>query len=155
MNIGLFVDVGNLYYCVGKAFPGRKLDYQKYLDSVAEIGEVTTANAYGTQLQNEAVTFIAALRHIGYDPRWKRESGDGRRVSWNVGIACDILGRLTIYDTVVIGSGDSNIVDLLHALHEHEMKTIIFASRIAREIKEVPGIEIREITEDLLEVRKS
>lgn len=154
MKVGIFVDVGNLYYCVGKAFPGRKLDYQKYLDSVIDrLGsEITTINAYGTQLDREAVTFIAALRHIGYEPKWKRERQDGRRVSWNVGIAVDALRSDA--NAIVIGSSDSNIAELVSSLITEGINTIVMASRISRELKET-GAMIVEIDESLLEEKNA
>ena len=39
-RIGMFVDISNLYYCVGKKFPGRKLDYRKYKRFVEDLGEI-------------------------------------------------------------------------------------------------------------------
>lgn len=45
----VIVDTGNLYYCVNKRFPGRRLDYAKYLAYIAEkYGEVRKAIAFVT-----------------------------------------------------------------------------------------------------------
>jgi len=151
MKVGIFVDVGNLYYCIGKAFPGRKLDYQKYLDTVTDrFGSDITATAYGTQLEREASKFITALRHIGYTTKWKKEKPEGRRVSWNVGLTVDALAHL--FEVVIIGSSDSALLELVDALIEREVKVIVYAARIGRELKET-GAEILEISEDILEVK--
>ena len=57
-RIGVFVDVSNIYYCIGKKYEYRKLDYRKYLDFITDLGELVKVIAYGSQMSNEAAGFI-------------------------------------------------------------------------------------------------
>jgi uncharacterized LabA/DUF88 family protein len=158
MKASIFVDVGNLYYCVGKEFPGRKLDYTKYLEKckqlccAEDICEVTIENliAYGTQLDREAGSFIGALKHIGYRTKWKYEKPQGRRVSWNVGITVDALRCSS--DIIILGSSDSNLSELVDCLMSEGKTVIILALRIGRDLKQT-NAKIIEIDQTLLEIK--
>src|SRR5436190_7396890 len=98
-NVALFVDIGNLYYCVNRRYPEAKLDYQKLLTRAKTYGNLIRAFAYGSQVNEEAVNFITCLKAIGYDTKYKRpkvittpEKGDVMiRANWNVGITIDVV----------------------------------------------------------------
>ena len=70
-KIAILADLSNLYLTLSKKYSGRKLDYQKYYDYVRGFGEVTTAIAYGAQLDNEAESFIKAIENIGWLAKYK------------------------------------------------------------------------------------
>src|SRR5713101_5451214 len=72
-SVGLFVDLTNLYYCCGKRWVGRKLDYKKFYDKVKEItgNDMYRAFAYGAAIDRKADKFIVALRYCGFDVKYK------------------------------------------------------------------------------------
>lgn len=70
-RVGLFVDISNLYYCVGKRFE-RKIDYEKYLELAVGSGILVRAFAYGSHMEREADSFLFRLRQLGYEPKYKR-----------------------------------------------------------------------------------
>lgn len=149
-RLGVFVDTGSLYYCVGKKFPGRKLDYQKYLAWFADLGEVQVAFAYGTQLKDEAGPFIRCLKTLGFNTRFK--VADHKRIDWGSQLTIDVIAALDRLDTVIIGSSDSNISPLVSYLREKGIKVIVFACGIGRELRENATTHT-EIFEALLEER--
>jgi uncharacterized LabA/DUF88 family protein len=66
MKVGVFVDVISIHLNL-KKFYGGKLHYRKYLDKIAEEGEIYRAFAYGAQIENEAENFIKFLRSIRFE----------------------------------------------------------------------------------------
>ncbi len=67
----LFVDVSNIYYCVGKKY-SRKVDYRRYLDTATDGQPVYRAYAYCAQIGTEANYFFNCLRDFGYELRSKK-----------------------------------------------------------------------------------
>jgi uncharacterized LabA/DUF88 family protein len=70
-KMGIFVDISNIYYCVGKRF-SRKVNYEKYLQVAVGENTVFRAYAYGAQYGTEANRFLDCLRGFGYTPRYKK-----------------------------------------------------------------------------------
>lgn len=153
--IALFADVGNLYYCVGKKFDSRKLDYAKYLKAVVGEDTLYRAFAYGTQLNDEAVRFITCLKHVGFEPKYKKprpadSAKEGKRVDWNVGISMDVVRLIDRVDTVVLGSAEAGLVPLVEWVKEKGVRCHVRACGISRELKDAAD-EYVELEEDLLE----
>jgi uncharacterized LabA/DUF88 family protein len=160
--IGVFVDVSNIFYCVGKKFNGRKLDYEKYLEvAVGQDDILYRAIAFGIQVESEATKFITCLRHLGFEAKYKRprviqtsesDRREYRRISWNVGLALDIVRIVSNnkLDTVVIGSSDPELLHLVEWVKERGIRCEILACGISKELKDCADIW-KEIGEDLLE----
>jgi uncharacterized LabA/DUF88 family protein len=153
----LFVDIANLYYCVGKRFQNRKLDYAKLRDRVAEFGQMYRSFAYGVQMGEEANPFINCIRKLGYDTKYKKskmtESNEKqviRKADWDVGMTLDVARVIDRVDTVVIGSADLDLIDLVRFIRDKGVRCIVFACGIPQELRDVADFYI-EITEDLLE----
>lgn len=162
-SIGIFVDVSNLYYCVGKKFDGKKLDYGKYTSAVTGPDDIVYRTiAYGMQIDTEATKFIACLKHLGFETKYKKprvhQTTEGkaevRRVPWNVGIAMDIVRIVSNnkLDEVIIGSADPELASLVEWIKERGIRCKILACGISKELKEVAD-EWKEITEELIENR--
>ncbi len=155
----LLVDIANLYYCVGKRFPGRKLDYAKLRDRVAELGPIYRSFAYGIQMNEEANPFITCIRKLGYDTKYKKskmteenEKKVIRKAEWDVGLTLDAVRVIERVDTVVLASSDIDLVDLVRYVRDKGVRCIVFACGIPQELRDVSDFYI-EITEDLLETR--
>ena len=158
-NLALFCDVSNLYYCINKKFPNRKLDYEKYLKFNEDENILWRAIAYGLQLNKEANSFINCLKHFGYEPKYKKprkytdpetEQIKLKRISWNVGIALDVVRYHEKLDIVVLGSSDPELVDLIVWVKDQGIKCKVVSCGISKELKDVAD-EWIEITEEFLE----
>lgn len=155
-RIGLFVDISNIFYCVGKKFTGRKVNYEAYLALVRAQGEILRSLAYGAQREKEAQGFITCLKHLGFETRYKAPKiftiGDKqiRRIDWGVGITLDVVRMLDKVDMVVLGSADPEFVPLVEFVQERGVPCVIVACGINKDLKAVAQQYI-EITEEQLE----
>lgn len=155
--IAIFVDVANLYYCVGKRFQNRKLDYAKIRDKVVDFGPLYRSFAYGVQMGEEANPFINCLKKLGYDTKYKKskmteenERKVIRKAEWDVGITLDVVRVIERVDAIILASADPDLIDLVRYVRDKGVRCIIMACGIPTELREAADFYI-EITEDLLE----
>jgi uncharacterized LabA/DUF88 family protein len=155
-SVGVFVDVANIYNNVGKRFVGKKLNYQRYLEQARSYGNIYRAIAYGLEQGKEATNFKIALRHLGFETKYKplpsSQPEDLKKCSWNVGIAMDIVRIIEKLDTVVIGSNDAALADLVHYIKERGRRCIILGCNIQKELREACNQYV-EIREELMEMK--
>lgn len=157
-RIGIFADVSNIYYCVGKKYDGRKLDYKKYLEFTKDLGEIQKAIAYGAQLGDEAEGFIFRLKKIGYIIKYKtpkayhNDSVLRRKADWDVGIAVDMISMLGHFDLIILGTADGDLVPAVEYIRARDVDIVAFACGISRDLKDAATKYI-EIPESLLEDR--
>lgn len=155
---GVFVDIGNLFYCIGKRFPRRKLNYPEYLRQVTGENAVYRAIAYGIQLNDNSIKFQTALKKSGFEVKYKEprytinketNAREIKRTSWNVGLTTDIVRIVDKLDTVIIGSSDYDLVPLVEWIKEKGRVCVVCACGIPKELRAVANQSI-EITEDML-----
>ena len=133
MNIGVFVDVQNIYYTTREAL-GRSFDYRAFWGELSSRGDVVVANAYAIKRQDERqIKFQDALRHIGFDVKLKpfiqRQDGSAKG-DWDVGITIDIMEAAANLDRVVLLSGDGDFAMLLrHIRDKHQVDTEVCGVR--------------------------
>jgi uncharacterized LabA/DUF88 family protein len=132
-SVILLADVGNLYHCATKKWPGRRLDYSKLLEEAKKYGEVFRSIAYGTQKEEELAGFITALNFLGYETKFK--TWRNNRTSWNTGIAIDLVRYAKPGDTVCIASSDPDLVDALLWARDTGIKCIVISVGISRPLK--------------------
>lgn len=155
-RIGIFVDVSNLYYCIGMKYPERKLNYAAYMAYVKELGLLHVAYAYGAQLENEASGFIHCLKASGFIPKYKTPKtyrSDGkikRKADWDVGIAMDIVQTIDRLDLIILGSADGDLCPVVDWAQRRGATVVVLACGISRELRELSDQAI-EIPESLLE----
>jgi len=157
-RIGVFVDVSNLYYCIGKKYEGRRLDYQKYYEFIQPMGEIQMAIAYGAQMDNEASAFIHCLREIGYTPKYKTPKAYNndqrikRKADWDVGIAVDMINMVLAgrIDLIVLGTADGDLAPAVEWVRSRSVDVVVFGTGISRDLKDMATKWI-EIPESLLE----
>jgi uncharacterized LabA/DUF88 family protein len=151
MRIGIFVDVSNIYYCISKKFPSRKLDYEKYVAAIGQ--DVSYACAYGTFLSEKVIAFVTALKHIGFQTFFRRGrviNDKMSKVQWGVGLAVNAMSKLDELDSFIIGSADPELVPLVDYLKSKGKEVHIFGCGINKALKE-RATSWREIEEDVLE----
>ncbi len=153
MTVGLFVDVNNLFYCLGKKFEGRRLDYSKYYELAKGENMMYRAIAYGTQYSDDSIKFITCLRHLQFETKFRQpiqvKDKHPRKVSPNVAIAMDIVRLQNKLDVVVLGSSEPELVPLVNWIRDSGRKCHILSAGISKELKSVAD-SWSEITEDLL-----
>lgn len=155
-----FVDVSNIYYCLGKKFENQRLDYAKYLKTIKDLGALHFANAYGAQIDNEAERFIHLLEQLGYTPKYKSPKSYSntvdaskfrRKADWDVGIAIDIVKTIARMDVLVLGTADGDLAPAVEWARDQGVEVLVFACGISRELKNVASRWV-EITEEYLNV---
>lgn len=153
----LFADISNLYYCVGKRFEDRKLDYVKLLKVARNLGDVQRAFAYGAQQRDEASAFISCLKKIGFESKYKNapspmegEKRSIRKADWEIGIAVDIFRHIERVDTVILCTANATFAPLVEWIKDKGVKIVVIGCGISRELKDTADQWI-EIGEDLLE----
>lgn len=153
MRTAVFVDVSNIYYCINKKFPGRKLDYEKYIERVAG-SELVKAYAYGSQVNEEAHGFITCLKKIGYTPVFKSIGQSTRRINWDAAMAVDIFKLVDRVERVVIGTASPDILPIVNWLKDRGIVVEIVACGINKELKAAAN-SWTDLEEDALEVRNA
>ena len=153
-KVAIFVDVSNLYYCIGKRYEARKLDYRKYLDLCqTDFGEVYQAYAYGSYSGDKANSFISFLKKINFTCKFKERGEDKYRANWNAAIAVDVVNIVDRVDTVILGSADPNLLPVIEWAKAKGVSVIIIASNINHILKQACN-QFIEIPEELLEDEK-
>jgi uncharacterized LabA/DUF88 family protein len=158
-RIGIFADISNLYYCIGKKYKNRKLDYKKYYDYVKDLGDIAYAIAYGAQINDEAKNFVYFLRHIGFQTKYKtpktynNDTKIKRKADWDVGITIDIVNFIERLDLIILGTADSDLVPAVKWAQDKGVKVVILACGISRDLKNCAH-ECIEVPESMLEEPK-
>jgi uncharacterized protein (TIGR00288 family) len=155
-RVGVFIDVSNIYFTVQQKFPKRKLDYAKLKDFLKDLGDLTILRAYGAQLKDQAHPFIACLKSLGFEPKykqpktWREGNLIHRKADWDVGIAIDIITCMERLDIVVLLTGDGDMLPLVEYLKERGIRVVIIAAQGSKDLRDTASTYI-EIYEGLLE----
>lgn len=161
-RIGVFADVSNLYYCLGKKYPNRKLDYRKYLKFIKDLGDPVICIAYGAQISGQANGFIYCLKQIGFETKFKspktyNNPEDGliikRKADWDTTICLDIVNMVDRLDMIILGSGDGDMTCVVDWAKAKGVEVVAIACGISKDLKEHCTKYI-EIPESFLEVPK-
>ena len=151
----MFIDLGNLYFCVSKKWPGRRLDLNKlYLFLRERCGDkIVRAVAYGTEQEDEAKGFKGYLRGAGFDPKFKRhyfkEGGDTYRTDWGIGLTLDVVSMVERVDCIMFCTANPEYRPLLEWLKTKGVRAIVCACGISKQLR-AEADECVEITENLL-----
>jgi len=151
-RVAVLVDGQNLYLS-SKQF-GGKPDYSKIMKKL-EGRNIVRAIIYNIQPEGvDQSKFIYAMNALGYEVKSKRPRrlADGTLKSdWDMQIAIDALTLADKVDAMVILTGDSDFVPLVHALRSKGVKVEIMSFResTGNELIEAADVYI-EITEDMI-----
>jgi len=154
IRTAVFCDISNLYYCVHKKWPGRKIDYEKYLAACGT--PLYRATAYGAQMDHQADGFIKCLKAIGFECKFKAPKEyetDGhirRKADWDSGIIVDMIRLIDKVDRVVLGTADGDLLPGVEYLREHGLEVNIIACGISRDLKDGSN-SWQELNESFLE----
>lgn len=153
-RIGFFVDVSNLYYCVGKKFPDRKISYTKLMKYVDDLGTVNKAIAYGADRGDQTNGFITVLKSVGFETKFKEPTlyanKTKHKADWDVGIAVDMIHMKDRFDTVILSTADGDLEPAVVYLQNAGINVIIVACGISKLLK-AAATKFVEIPESMLE----
>ncbi len=158
-QIGLFVDVSNLYHCINTKYK-KKLDYAQYIDFCKALGDIKIARAYGAQVKNQAHNFLQCLRQFGYTPiyqtpkAFRTPNGLKHKANYDLLIAMEIVEAIKKIDILILGSADGDFAPLVKWANERDTKSIVFACNISGELKK-EAHECMEIPESFMEDRNA
>lgn len=148
-RVGIFIDVGNQFYCINKKWEGRKLNYEEYKKKAGSFGVVARAFAYGTQVENAATKFISCLHHLGFEPNYKTVEKNSW-YSWDVGMSMDMVRLCDKVDTIIVGNSNRTIAPALAYMRDKGIRVVVIACGINKEVKEACD-QWLEISETMLE----
>ncbi len=125
-RVGVFVDAVNLSLSAREAHDCG-VRYGALLDRSRELGEVTLARAYvaGHSVAEKQAALETALRRAGFEVRTPplRQLSDGRlKANWDLGMATDLMRSMHDLDVIVLGTGDSDFVELVRWLREEGLQ---------------------------------
>ena len=159
-RIGVFADVSNLYYCLNKKFPSRKLDYRKYISFIKDLGDISVCIAYGAQMSGQAMGFIYCLKQVGFTTKFKapkvynnQDDITKRKADWDVGIAMDIVTTIDRLDMIFLGSADGDMTPVVDWAKSKGVEVVVMASGISKDLRD-HATKFIEIPESLLEAIK-
>ena len=119
-NIGIFVDVQNIYYTTRDIY-NKQFNYRELWRRLSEEGNITIANAYAIDRDHDKqIKFQEALRKLGFTVKLKpyiQRSDGSAKGDRDVGITIDVLESVRKkLDTVVLLSGDGDFSLLLEKI---------------------------------------
>ncbi len=129
-QVGIFVDVQNIYYTTREAF-GKQFNYREFWRRIEQNNHIALANAYAIQRSDDQQhKFQSALKHIGFNVKLKpfiqRRDGSAKG-DWDVGITIDILDAAEQLDGIVLLSGDGDFDLLLQAIrNKHKISADVY-----------------------------
>lgn len=116
----IFVDTGQLFHCVDKRFPGRRLNYKKFLNEALADNKykLDVARAYGTYMNPGVYEFEQSLRRIGWETRFVQPRSQGQPFDWAVEIALEAYEAES--DVIVLGTSGHEYLPLIQRLRRYD-----------------------------------
>ncbi|MBI2551369.1 NYN domain-containing protein [Candidatus Uhrbacteria bacterium] len=116
-RVGVFIDTQNMYYSARNVF-GKRVNFKNIVLDATGKRKLIRAIAYvvKTKTQEES-PFFEALEKMGIELREKelKEYLSGaKKADWDVGITIDVVRCLDMLDVIVLVSGDSDYIPLVH-----------------------------------------
>ena len=118
-RVGVFVDVQNLYYSAKNLYKA-KVNFAYVLRDAVRGRKLVRAIAYAIKADvGEEKSFHDALEKIGYEVKTKDLQtfpGGAKKGDWDIGIAMDTIELANKLDTIILVSGDGDVVHLVQHL---------------------------------------
>lgn len=151
-RVVVLIDGQNLY--LSAKARGAKPDYKAIMNAVNG-REIVRAIVYNIAPEGvDQSKFVYAMESMGYEVRSKRPRllPDGSfKADWDMQIAIDALALADKVDAMVILTGDSDFIPLIHALKSKGVKAEVmsFPETTGKELMEASDV-YKEITDDML-----
>ena len=143
--LGIWVDSSNLYRSCKEHLDG-KLDYEKLWEKIPP-GDVILARVFGCQREGDAEGFMQALEKAGWESHFK-EARQVAKNTWkgdcDIDIAMDIVSNIDGVDTVVLCTGDGDMVPLIRWLQELGVSVHIIGCKISHTLTLASCVELEK-----------
>ena len=157
MRAGIFVDLSNLYHGA-KLIYNKKVNYEAYYNFIKHnYSEVVFAKAYGTEIRNSAKEFKAALSKIGFTTIYKQtkvikhKGNIIHKGNIDSHLVVDVMSQIDDFDTLVLGSADSDFVPLVNYLLKKGKYVLILACNISSDFPTHSKLTAMELHAGLME----
>ncbi len=119
-RVGIFIDVQNLYHSAKNLYGGR-VNYNELIKQL--VGERRLVRALAYIVKSDPATgeesFFDALEKAGIELRSKDIQifpGGMKKADWDVGIAIDAIRMASLFDIIILVSGDGDFIPLVEYL---------------------------------------
>ena len=129
-RVAVLIDVQNLYHSAKNIYRAR-VNFREILKSAVAGRNLIRAFAYVVRTKTgEEKAFFEALTKLGIETRVRDLQeffGGIKKADWDVGITVDAIRISPSVDTIVLGSGDGDFLQLIDYLKNQGKRVEVFA----------------------------
>ena len=129
-RIAILLDVQNLYYSARNLY-SAKVNFREILNTAVSNRNLIRAFAYVVKTKTgEEKSFFEALSKLGIETRIRDLQefyGGLKKADWDVGITVDAIRISPSVDTIIIGSGDGDFIQLVDYLKNQGKRVEVMA----------------------------
>ncbi len=119
-RVGIFIDIQNLYHSAKNLY-GARVNYGELIKQLTAGRRLVRVLAYVVKSDPETgeESFFEALEKTGIELRSKDIqvfSSGVKKADWDVGLTVDAIRMASMFDVVILVSGDGDFVPLVHYL---------------------------------------
>ncbi len=151
-RIAVLIDVQNLYHSAKNLYNAR-VNFREVLKTAVAQRNLIRVFAYVVRTKTgEEKPFFDALIKLGIETRVRelQEFFDGlKKADWDVGIAVDAIRISPSVDTIVLGSGDGDFIQLVEYLKNQGKRVEIIA------FSRSSSARLKEVADEFIDLGKS
>lgn len=138
-KIGVFVDSVNMYFTIRRYYSSI-LDYDKLMEYVGGLGEVSHASVYGLSRDSSGVKFRSKLKHLGFKVHCTSKVNANQCAAMSV----DIGSVLDQIDILILVSGDGGLIPIVRKAKELNKTVIVLGVKVCG--------DFRKFTKEIIEL---
>ena len=133
-RIAVYVDASNIYKSVKSKY-NAAIDFKKYYEFCGDFGDITIAKFYSANSPKNR-DFFRVIKSIGYELRVKdiKHYEERSKCDWDTGMTVDMIRDLDLYDKVILGSSDCDMLEGIRYIQERGKEVMILSCTVSREI---------------------
>lgn len=141
-RVAVLIDVQNLYHSAKNLY-GARVNFGAILKTAVSDRNLIRAFGYVVKTKTgEEKAFFEALTKLGIETRVRDLQeffGGMKKADWDVGITVDAIRIAPSVDTIVLGSGDGDFIQLVEYLKNQgkRVEVIAFGRSSSAKLKEV------------------
>jgi uncharacterized LabA/DUF88 family protein len=141
-RVAVLIDVQNLYYSARNIF-GARVNFREVLKVAVSGRTLIRAFAYVVRTKaGEEKPFFEAITKLGIETRVRDLQeffGGLKKADWDVGITVDAIRIAPSVDTIILGSGDGDFLQLVEYLKNQgkRVEVIAFGKSASSRLKEM------------------
>ena len=140
-RVAVLIDVQNLYHSAKNLYKAR-VNFREILKSAVSQRNLIRAFAYVVSTKTgEEKPFFEAITKLGIETRVRELQeffGGLKKADWDVGITVDAIRIAPSVDTIILGSGDGDFLQLLEYLKNQgkRVEVIAFGKSASSKLKD-------------------